>query len=924
MVDVYSSFLDEFESFTKIQEKAIPVIEAGENCIITAAPGSGKTEAALLPILKRIAGGEFKDPISLVYITPLRALNRDLLKRLKLLCGKFGISVEVRHGDTSQSERAKQSKHPPSILITTPESLQSLLLTKYLYVALRNVKCVIVDELHELYYNKRGAQLSVALERLSAVAGNFQRIGISATIGDIDTAALFLCNKRACKVIGVDEVKKMNVKIEMPKRASQEHAAFVEKFSLDKESLARIEHISNLIRESQATLIFANTRQIVESLGNKLLYYEKLEPFGSISVHHSSLDKEERIATENSFKEGRVKSIIATSSLELGIDIGKIDLVIQYGSPRQVTRMVQRVGRSGHTEKETSKGRIIVASVIDTIESAAIVALSKENILEKKGMQMNAQDVLLNQISEIALEYKQIDVEKIRSMIRGSANYAGIRDSELDNLLRFAEEQRLIRYDGKMVAVGGRARGYMIENLSVIPDAIKFLVKNISTNKIISSLDEEFVYNIDEGTTFITKGLVWKVVSIDEQTIYVEPSTEIDAAIPDWDGEDIPVSREVARFAFSLLDPKNLEHYKGLMDESAYTSTLQLAVEQAKHFNLDESVLAVEEMENRAIIYTALGKRANDLLARMIGVFALSNTGKNIITRSTAYAIILEYENYGRVPDVKRILESFRDYDIDKLVQNTSFLISFELFRYKFVQIAKLFGVVEKKATITRNVATKLINFYKDSPIYAETIRDLRENYFDIDGLKLLQKRLREKKTRIDMHKTYGSPLTNEILKSAYFYRELMAVLVPGSAEIEQFAEGLMNKKVELVCTYCGARFSNKISEFGEEQRILCPLCKSPMVAVYSEEYEKVIEKRKNNERLGKKEVNIYGEALASASLVDAYKIRALLALATYGVGIKTAARVLKMLRKDPKMFLIDLINAQKLFIKNKKYWSDR
>ncbi len=924
MIDVYSSFLDEFKSFTKIQEKAIPIIESGENCIITSAPGSGKTEAALLPILKRISNGEFQGPISLIYITPLRALNRDLLKRLKQLCNKFGITVEVRHGDTPQSERVKQSKHPPTILITTPETLQSLLLTKYIYIALKNVKCVIVDEIHELYYNKRGAQLSVALERLSAVAGNFQRIGISATIGDIETAASFLCNTRLCKIVGVDEVKKMLVKVEMPKRPTQEHSAFIEKFSLDKEALARIEHIANLIRGSQATLLFANTRQIVESIGNKLLYYEKLEPFGSIAVHHSSLDKEERIATENSFKEGKVKSIIATSSLELGIDIGKIDLVIQYGSPRQVTRMVQRVGRSGHTEKETAKGRIIVASVIDAVESTAIIALSKEHILEKKGMQKNAYDVLLNQISDISLEYKQIDVEKLKEIIKGSANYADMRDSEIEKLLKFGDEQRLIRYDGKRVLVGGRARGYMIENISVIPDAIKFLVKNVSTNKIISSLDEEFVYNIEEGTTFITKGLVWKVVSIDEQTIYVEPSAEIDAAIPDWDGEDIPVSREVARFAFSLLDQKNIEHFKEFIDENAYASVLELVIEQAKHFSVDESALVVEELENRAVIYTALGKRANDLLARVIGMLAMSNTGRNIITRSTAYAIILEYDNYGKVPDIKRVFESFKDYDLEKLVSNMGFLIGFELFRYKFVQTAKLFGVIERKATITKNVATKLINFYKDSPIYEETIRDLRENYFNITELKLLQKRLKEKKVRVDLHKTYGSPLTNEILKSAYFYRELISALAPSSAEIEQFAEGLMNKKAELMCTYCGGLFSKKIAEVGEKEKVTCPFCMSPMIAIYSEEYVPVIEKRKQNMRLKKSETIIYAEALASASLVEAYGSRALLALATYGVGNKTAARILKMLRKDTKFFLIDLINAQKTFIKNKKYWIGR
>ncbi|MDE1827579.1 MAG: DEAD/DEAH box helicase [Candidatus Micrarchaeota archaeon] len=925
MSEVYEAFLEEFKQFTNVQERAIRVVESGDNCIITAATGSGKTEAALLPVLSNIVKDSRRQGVSALYVTPLRALNRDLLKRLRKLCSKFGVRVEVRHGDTTQSERTKQSKNPPDILITTPETIQSIFLTGNLRNSMRNLKAVIVDELHELYYNKRGAQFSVALERLVELAGEFQRIGISATVGDIDTAAYFLCAQRPCSVVDARGNKEFVISIVMPRNLEKEYAEFSEKFGLDKQALARIEYMADRIRGSQATLLFANTRQVVESLGNKLIHFDGVADFGGIGVHHGSLDKEERIGTENAFKEGKIRSIIATSSLELGIDIGNIDLVIQYGSPRQVTRLVQRVGRAGHSEKRASHGDIVVASVMDALESAAIVSLNKVGMLEKREIQENALDVLVNQLSSVALEYKKLDPEFFYNMIKRSSCYAKLERKSFEEALAFASEQRLIR-NGKEMTTASRTRRYVIEKISVIPDSTRFVVKNISTNKIISSLDENFVYNnIEEGTTFVTKGLVWRVVSIDEKVIFVEPSVEIDAAIPDWEGEDIPVSHAVASTAFSFFGKHRLEDLKSLLSPGAYSAVLATIEEQEKHFPIDEDAIHIEETDERAIIYVPLGKLANDFFGKIISALVSASVGRKVLTKSTPYAIILEYEGAGKPADMKKVLEAFKQYKLENLLQSSEFVSSFDLFRYKFVQNAKLFGVIERKATITRSTALKLIGFYRDSQIFEETVRDLVRNYFDIESVRELQRKLIDKQTKVFVYKSFGSAIANEVLRSAYFYRELMNPLAPSSEEIDQFAQGLMSKSAELICTYCGFRFKRKLSEIKEHERIRCVSCRSPMVAVYEEGYEQGIERRKNSERFMKKsEVALYAEAIANASLVEAYGLRALIALATYGVGNKTAARILKWLRKDTKLFLIDLINAQKQFIKNKKYWADR
>ena len=232
------------------------------------ATGAGKTEAAVLPLINSLTGKQ-ADPIRILYITPLRALNRDMLLRLEELCANAKISVGVRHGDTTQKERNRQARSAPTLLITTPETLQSILPTKYMGSYLRNIVAVVVDELHELYYSKRGAQLSVALERIEQLAPGFQRIGISATIGDANTAAKFLCNERKCTIARSGELKGMTLEVEQPARHAGGLGEFADKFGLDGPAMARLDRISELVSHSNSSLIFANTRQVVESLGQQ-------------------------------------------------------------------------------------------------------------------------------------------------------------------------------------------------------------------------------------------------------------------------------------------------------------------------------------------------------------------------------------------------------------------------------------------------------------------------------------------------------------------------------------------------------------------------------------------------------------------------------------------------------------------------------
>ncbi|RLG37308.1 MAG: hypothetical protein DRO01_07275, partial [Thermoproteota archaeon] len=343
---------------TEPQERAIPILMRGENVLLIAPTGTGKTEAALLPMLARLMDDPRGEGIRLLYVTPLRALNRDLMLRISWWASRLDLTVGVRHGDTPQIERRAQLARPPDILVTTPETLQILLVARKFRRHLASVKYLIVDEVHELAESKRGAQLALALERLKVLAGRHPQIaGLSATVGSPEEVARFLAGSSPMPhVVYVSAAKRMEISIEYPKPTPVDEK-LAGRLYVPPEVAARLRRIRELIEGARTTLIFTNTRSMAEVLGSRLRMWDSSLAMG---VHHGSLAAKARITAERALREGRVRSLVSTSSLELGIDVGHVDLVIQYMSPRQAPRLVQRVGRSGHRVGEVSRGVVIV------------------------------------------------------------------------------------------------------------------------------------------------------------------------------------------------------------------------------------------------------------------------------------------------------------------------------------------------------------------------------------------------------------------------------------------------------------------------------------------------------------------------------------------------------------------------------------
>ncbi|MCX8176512.1 MAG: helicase-related protein, partial [Candidatus Bathyarchaeota archaeon] len=469
------------------------------------------------------------------YITPLRALNRDIFRRLAGVGSRLGINVDVRHGDTPTKLRKFQAETPPQMLITTPETLQAILVGKRMRNNLKGVRWVIVDEIHELISDKRGIQLSLGLERLKKICNfDFQRIGLSATIGDENVAGSFLAGKgRRFRVVKVESFKDVEFTVESPQPTKKDHDDSLS-LMIPAETLARVRRILELLESYRSTLIFTNTREHAESLSLKI---RMLNPGLSFATHHGSVSKDVRIEVEQKLKNGELKAVVCTSSLELGVDIGFIDYVIQYQSPKQALKLLQRVGRSSHVVGGKPKGCIIASWLDDILESAVLCKRAVKGIFENPLIHFEALDVLAHQTVGLILDNAGgISVDEAYKVVVNAYPYINLDFKVFLDVVEQLKLEGLVKtYNGKLKVASTHAYKYYFENLSMIPDVKHYLVVDFLTRRNVGSLDQEFVacYG-NPGNLFILHGLVWRILRVDEEKniVEVEETEPSPAAIP--------------------------------------------------------------------------------------------------------------------------------------------------------------------------------------------------------------------------------------------------------------------------------------------------------------------------------------------------------------------------------------------------------
>lgn len=965
-----------FPSPTPIQEAVIPEILAGHNVLSLSETGSGKTEACLLPIFSLWLRDGPK-PISILYITPLRSLNRNLMNRIMWWSGHLDLDASVRHGDTTQRERRLQVENPPDMLISTPETLQAILTGRLMREHLKNIRYIILDEVHELVSNKRGLQLSVGLERLKELispggtptsqsvssesdktAGiQPQMVALSATVGTPDKVASFFNLKPAksaslrtgnaastperpmCKIINTLKTRKTSLRVESP-RPSRGDSELVNRMKAGPDVVARLKRIQELIHTRRSVLTFTNTREFAEILSSRL---KALDRNLALETHHSSLSRDVRIAAERGFKDEKIKSLVCTSSLELGIDIGSIDLVLQYQSPRQSGKFMQRAGRSGHTLSRVSDGIIIAGDSGDCFESTAITDLALRGWVEPTQTYGKSWDVLALQILGLALEEYRIPARHAFRIIKRANPFGDLTYREFLETCILLQKLRFIWVDTKYSESGEpllkrrrRAFEHYYFNLSTIPDVKNYIIIDALSDKPVGTLDAEFIaLHGSPNTAFIVKGQAWRILDVGEGRVLVEPMPGIEAAIPAWEGELIPVPYEVAQGVASLREEvlslseklTRPEAIKGLARNYPITRDVALklykSVQAQKRFGFvpTRREILVEHTSDEdgswVIIHSPWGSLINDTLGRALSHILTPRMG-SVGLQTDPYRIMLRLQALSDWREVLQALRTLRPRDIPKIIHES--LPGSELFTWRFIHVCKRFGIISRDASFGKGYIRRISEVYQGTPPFREAMNEVLQEKLDLEGATQALKDISSKRVRLRILRGL-SPWGEEGIRRRY---EIMAPLRPEREIFSIFRKRLLDTRLGLVCTHCGG-WATINSARDIPERPHCPLCSSIMIAVvpgrYIIEAQNLIKSRNTGKNPRGDDAKHLDHMLTTASLVASSGRDAAIALAGRGVGPSTAGRILSKLLKSEDDLLREVLRAERNYAKTKRFW---
>jgi ATP-dependent Lhr-like helicase len=933
-----------FSKPTEPQKKAIPLILEGKNVLLIAPTATGKTEAAILPILSMlITSPEKHQPgIKVVYITPLRALNRDLMERLEWWCKKLDVGVAVRHGDTTISERSKQARRPPDMLITTPETLQAILPGKIMRKHLRSVRWVVVDEVHELACDKRGSQLSLGLERLRWITGkDFQIVGLSATIGTPEKVAKFLVGaNRPCEIvkISISRDVKLQIIYAQPKKVDY---VISTKLYTHPEVAARLRVMRELIEKHNSVLLFTNTRAIAEVLASRFKVWDVDFP---VSIHHGSLSKPSRIWAEKSLKNGQLKGLVCTSSLELGIDVGRIDLVIQYNSPRQVTRLVQRVGRSGHRIGKIPKGVIITMDSDDTLEAMVIARKALNDELEPVLIPEKPYDALTHQIAGLLTQKRRWHYDEVLAIFREAYPYRNLTKEDLEKVLEYMHTRypriAWVSFEDQVFLRPQRLKHlyeYYFENLSMIPDEKQYLVIDQTTDTPVGILDEAFVAEYGEpGIKFIVRGSPWKITDVYGDKIYVKPVDDPTGAIPSWVGEEIPVPFEVAmevgwirRFVEEELKKGRSENEIVQMLIEKYPASKETVKEAIKEVveQVEEGlpvpndrVVTVEEWENYLILQCCFGSLVNRTLARVLGHIFSEEYGETVGVQEDPYRIVIQKEGPITAERLVKTLLGLSEKNVRELVVEA--VIKTGLFKRRLVHVARKFGALAKWADFSEFTLKQLVKSFEGTVIFEEALRDTLETDMDVKNVENVLRMIRNGEIRVLVVKKRkeASPIARIGVERISRKTDLIPPEKMRNILIESAKARLLNEVGVFVCVRCWS-FIKPIRIKNLPKKIECPECGSKMVGLSKETEDKILKiAEKKGRNLKGREADLYENLLETAELISKYGYPAAVALMGHGLKPRDVEDILVEHPHLDDEFYERVIEAERKALK-RRFW---
>jgi len=821
-------FRRRFSSFTPPQKMAIPLIKKGYNVLISSPTGTGKTLAVFLGLLDNLYSyaeehGELPEGIQIVYVSPLRALNNDMRKNLQepiiginSVAKEMGIElptvkVAVRTSDTTPTEKQKMLRDPPHILITTPESLAIALNAPRFRERLCTAKVIVIDEIHEMANSKRGSHLSLSVERLENLVGKpLTRIGLSATIAPLEEVAKFLVGfrddglSRDCFIVDARFTKPIDIRVLCPVK-DLVHA--------DAEEIneAIYRRLIGLIKEHRTTLVFTNTRSATERVVYKLrkiMEKEKIIDIDEIEAHHSSLSRDLRLEIENKLKRGELRVIVSSTSLELGIDIGYIDLVVLLSSPKSVSRLLQRVGRAGHHIRQVSKGRVIVVDRDDLVECTVLAKAAMERKIDHVRIPKNPLDVLAQHLVGMALE-KKWRVDEAYKLIRRSYTFHTLSYEDYLNVLRYLsgrysnylEHMRVyskIWFDEEE-GVFGRKRGarmiYFL-NIGTIPDESKAYVFTID-GRYVGDLEEEFVEWLTPGDLFVLGGRVYEYIRSRGFRVYVRPADGARPTVPSWFSEMLPLAfdsaLEVSRFRRIIAEMISTSSKDEIIDYLIKEYKLEKHAAESIYEYIREQYLftrglvpsdrlvlleVYDEFDRRnVIVHSLFGRRVNAALSRAYAYVIARELGVNVRITINDNGFMLTLPGHPNTNWIKLFMELRRD-NIDDILKRV--LRHTEMLKRRFRHCAqRSFMLLRRYKNRERSVQKlqlsaeellKIVSEIPGFPILKETYREILEDYMHIDAAKKVLKWIHEGAIKLE---TIGpnrvpSPFAHNIVVQGY------------------------------------------------------------------------------------------------------------------------------------------------------------
>ncbi|HWI22448.1 MAG TPA: DEAD/DEAH box helicase [Baekduia sp.] len=827
-----------FEGPTPAQELAWPAIASGEHTLLSAPTGSGKTLAAFLwgldslsreqkgqrgGLRSRAAGSRERPPstnsgVKLIYVSPLKALGYDIERNLRAPLRGIGlndISVGIRTGDTPQKERMAMRRNPPDILITTPESLY-LMLTSQAAEILQDVETVIVDEIHAVAATKRGAHMSLTLERLTELAGEYQRVGLSATQNPLEEVGRFLVGPtRKCRVIDAKSPKRMDIKIHVPvesmiepEQGSSDPLDPLEPIQGGEATRRSIwpviyPELLRLVQEHKSTIIFVNARRQAERLALRLNGLANADvPEGGEHVeiarsHHGSMAREERHIVEELLKAGQLPCLVATSSLELGIDMGAVDLVLMVESPKSVASGLQRVGRAGHGVGETSKGRVFPKFRADLLECAVVVKGMREGRIESTVVPRNPLDVLCQQIVAIAAtsgEEEGVAVDALEALVKRSYNFAELPRELLENVLdmldgrypsqEFAELRPRIVWDRVAGTIRPRkgARGLAITNAGTIPDRGLFQV-TLPDGRKVGEFDEEMVYEARPGQVFTLGASTWRIEEIGRDRVIVTPAPGAPGALPFWRGDGVgrplELGRALGEFSRWAVDqsPATLSADYDL-DELAAKNLVDYLTEQQEATRVvpSDQMIVVERFRDeigdwRLCILSPYGGRVHAAWGLALSAKIRDELGIESDAIWADDGIIVHLPDTDDPPGADFALiepDQLEDLVVGELSGSALFGARFRENAARALLIPRAYPGKRTPLWQQRLKSQSLLEVakrYGDFPIILETYRECLREVLDVDGLQTILRGLHSRElSLVEVETKTASPFASSLL----------------------------------------------------------------------------------------------------------------------------------------------------------------